>query len=169
MKKTLHAGRFLSLLDDNGWEFVKRRNCTGIVCIIAMTDDRKVLLVEQTRRALGKKVIEFPAGLVNDRPGFARESFETAARRELLEEAGYTARKWEFLMEGPVSPGLSGEVVTFYKATGLKKKHNGGGDPTEDITVHAVTLEKIPAWLKKMEKKGKVYDPKIFAGLYFLA
>ena len=155
-------------MDDNSWEYVCRKNCSGIVAIVGMTEDKKVVLVEQPRPAVGKRVIEFPAGLVNDRPGKPKESFARAAKREFLEETGYAAGKMKFLMKGPVSPGLSGEAVDFYLASGLRKKHRGGGDETENITVHEVPLSGIETWLKKMQKKGKAVDPKIYAGLYFL-
>ncbi len=168
MKKILYDGKWLQMVTVHNWEHVNRKNCTGIVIIVAKTKENKLILVEQFRAPLGKNVLELPAGLVNDKPGKKKESFETAARRELLEETGYAAKKFKFLARGPVSPGLTGECVDFYLASGLDKKHKGGGDETENIKVHEISLSKTAAWLKKMEKKGKVVDPKIYTGLYFL-
>ena len=168
MKKVLYDGKWLQMVTINNWEHVNRKNCTGIVIIVAKTKEDKLILVEQYRPALGKNVIEMPAGLVNDKPGKKNESFETAAKRELFEEAGYAAKKFKFLAKGPVSPGLTGETVDFYLASGLERKNAGGGDETENIKVHEVPLSGICAWLKKMEKKGKAIDPKIYTGLYFL-
>lgn len=169
MKKVLYDGNWLQLVTVGDWEHVKRKNCTGIVIIVAKTNDHKLILVEQYRVPAGKPVIEMPAGLVNDKPGKKNESFQTAAKRELFEETGYAAKKFKFLARGPVSPGLTGESVDFYLASGLTRKSAGGGDETENIKVHEVPLSDIELWLKKMEKKGKAVDPKIYAGLYFLS
>ncbi len=168
MKKTLHRGKYLTFINENGWEYVKRHRCAGIVIIVAMTNDGKVVLVEQRRTAVGKDVIEFPAGMVDDGAGKSNESFAAAGKREMLEETGYLPKTMKLMAEGPASPGLCGERVEFYVASELVKKGKGGGDSTENITVHEVPLPKIHSWLSGMQKKGKVVDPKIYAGLYFL-
>lgn len=168
MKKVLYDGKWLQMVTVGDWEHVTRKNCTGIVIIVAKTKQNKLVLVEQYRPPLGKDVIEMPAGLVSDKPGHKNESFAAAAKRELYEETGYAAKKFKFLAKGPVSPGLTGETVDFYMAMDLKKEHAGGGDETENIKVHEVPLSGIKTWLKMMEKKGKAVDPKIYTGLYFL-
>ena len=66
MQKVLHEGKFMRLIAEGGWEYVQRGNCTGIVVIVAMTDDKKVILTKQYRPPIKKYCIEFPAGLVND-------------------------------------------------------------------------------------------------------
>ena len=68
---------------------------------------------------------------------------------------------------GPVSAGLSDEVITLFRATGLTKKAAGGGDASEDITVHHVPLDRIDAWLAEQTKAGKMVDLKLYAGLRF--
>ena len=166
--KTLFNGKYLKLLTHKGWEFVKRKDCTGIVVIAAMTDEGKVIFVEQHRIPLGKQVIEFPAGLVGDLRHARQESMIVAARREFLEETGYRARRFSFIMEGPVSSGMSAQQIAFYRAEGLIKEHAGGGDVSENIIVHEVSLKKADAWLKQMQRKGRLVDPKVYAGLYFL-
>lgn len=167
-KKILYDGKWLQLVTAGSWEHVSRKNCTGIVIIVAKTKQNKLVLVEQYRAPLGKNVLELPAGLVADKSRFKNEGFAAAAKRELYEEAGYAAKSFKFLAKGPVSPGLTGETVDFYLASGLEKKHVGGGDETEDIKVHEVPLTGIDLWLKKMGKKGVMVDPKIYTGLYFL-
>ncbi|HBA85079.1 MAG TPA: DNA mismatch repair protein MutT [Verrucomicrobia bacterium] len=165
--KILSDGKYIRHMIRNGWEYVQRKNIAGIVAILAVTDEGKLLLVEQYREPVASRVLELPAGLAGDAHGRRREAFEEAARRELLEETGYAARKMKFLMEGPPSCGLSAEIVTFFQAGGLKKVGPGGGDEEEDILVHEVALAQAEKWLKKMEKKGLMVDPKVYSGLYF--
>ncbi|HNX67895.1 MAG TPA: NUDIX hydrolase [Candidatus Omnitrophota bacterium] len=164
----LHQGKYLDLISEDGWEYVKRTNCSGIVVVVPVTRDGKAILVEQFRRPVRAQVIEWPAGLVNDKTPHDPETMETAARRELLEETGYEAGTLELLVEGPVSSGLSAEIITFYRALEVVKKGAGGGDETESIIVHEVPLPEVASWLVKMEKKGYLVDPKVYAGLYFI-
>jgi len=93
---------------------------------------------------------------------------EAAARRELFEETGYHAEHFSLLVGGPVSSGLSSEIITFYQALDAVKKGPGGGDATESIKVHEVPLKEADLWLYEMEKKGFLVDPKVYVGLYFL-
>src|SRR5262249_40424269 len=84
-------GRYLTFVNDNGWEDVIRANTPGIVVIVAITDDDGLLLVEQWRPAVRNRVIELPAGLVGDVD--AAETLVDAAGRELVEETGFSARE----------------------------------------------------------------------------
>ena len=59
----LHEGDFLRMVREGEWEYIERNSCRGIVIILAMTDDQRVILVEQYRQPVHKRVIEFPAGL----------------------------------------------------------------------------------------------------------
>lgn len=168
MKKILGQGKFVTLFDDDSWEYVKRNNCTGIVVIVAMNDKREVILVEQRRVPVNANVIELPAGLVNDLNLAVEETMEEAAKREMLEETGYEIGRLELLFKAPANAALATEIVSFFRAYDLKKKTAGGGDETEDITVHEVPLEHAAQWLKKKESEGKLIDSKVYAGLYFL-
>jgi ADP-ribose pyrophosphatase len=168
MKTILHKGRHLDLIREDNWEYVRRTTCNGIVVIVPMTSDGKVILVEQFRRPVEAHVIEWPAGLVNDKILQDPETMETAARRELLEETGYETEHFSFLVRGPVSSGLSSEIITLYQALDVVKKGPGGGDATESIRVHEVPLKEADLWLYEMEKKGFLIDPKVYVGLYFL-
>jgi ADP-ribose pyrophosphatase len=164
----LHKGKYLELICEDNWEYVKRTNCNGIVVIVPMTKDGKVILVEQFRRPVEAQVIEWPAGLVDDKTSHPSETLEAAARRELLEETGYEAEHLSLLVGGPVSSGLSSEIITFFQALDVVKKGSGGGDATESIKVHAVPLKEADLWLYEMEQKGFLVDPKVYVGLYFL-
>jgi len=137
------------------WEYVQRKNTKGVVGIIPVKDDGKLVLIQQYRPAVDKQVIELPAGLAGDVPGQEDEDMEIAARRELLEETGYEAQKMEYVFQGVPSSGLSNEHVIFYRATGLKKVAPGGGDEDEDITVIEVEMNRLLAWLEEQQKQGK--------------
>jgi ADP-ribose pyrophosphatase len=166
---SLAEGRFLRLVAVRGWEYVERRNASGVIAIAALTDDRRLVMVEQYRPPVGRRVIELPAGLVGDDPGAADEPLETAARRELEEETGFTARELSLVAVGPSSAGLTSEVITFFTARGLTRTGDGGGVAGEDIVVHLVPLDDIRAWLDRRLGEGVLIDPKIYAGLYFLS
>lgn len=166
-EQVLGEGHFIRLLSHDGWEYVQRKGVTGIVVIVAITADRKILLVEQYRHAVGRHVVELPAGLVGDKPSEVTEDLPTAANRELLEETGYSAERMITLLNGPVNPAMSRDHYTFYHAVGLKRVHAGGGDETEKIHVHEVPLAECHAWLMSRVAENCLVDPKVFVGLYF--
>jgi len=164
--RVLAEGRFLTFLDESGWEYVTRPGVTGIVVIVAVTDAGRLVLVEQYRPAVHQRVIELPAGLVGDADGRRAESMRDAAARELEEETGYRAGEMVALFEGPVAVGVSDEVVSFFHARALARVGPGGGDDTEDITVHEVPLAELASFLAAKQREGLAVDPKIHAGLY---
>ncbi len=166
--KVLAQGKYIRFVQRNGWECIERLNITGIVILIPVTRENRVVLIEQYRPALRRKVVEFPAGLVGDIPGRRRESLKTAAQRELIEETGYRAGKLRFLTEGPPSAGLSSEHITLYLATDLKRVGQGGGDDSEEIEVFEVPRKKVSTWIESRRKRGVLVDPKVYAGLYFI-
>jgi ADP-ribose pyrophosphatase len=167
-KEILKTSTFLSLIKEGHWEYVDRVNATGAALILAVTAEGKVLLVEQYRIPVHARTIELPAGIIGDQPGDAHEGRAAAARRELLEETGYTAEHIEALTTGPACSGITTERVTLFRATGLRRTGPGGGVAHEDITVHEVPLAEIVPWLERKAKTGVLIDPKVYAGLFFL-
>jgi ADP-ribose pyrophosphatase len=166
--RVLAAGRFLTFIDDHGWEYVTRPGVDGIVVIVAFTDEGKLLLVEQPRPAVRRHVIELPAGLAGDGAGRSGEALAEAASRELVEETGYEAAEIVLLAEGPTAVGVSDETVSFFHARRLRRVGPGGGDDTEQITVHEVALPDLPAFLADGRRRGLAVDAKIYAGLYLV-
>jgi ADP-ribose pyrophosphatase len=167
-RTVLAQGRHLRLVVEEGWEYVERNAATGIAVIVGLTPENRLLLVEQYRRPVHGSVLELPAGLAGDVPGHETEALADAARRELLEETGYEADDMTALAAGPPSVGVTSEVVTFFRASGLRKTGAGGGDGSESIVVHEVDLDSVDAWLGERMRQGALVDPKVFAGLYLL-
>jgi ADP-ribose pyrophosphatase len=164
----LAAGKYLRLVKRGHWEYADRHTCSGAVVVVAVTDDRRIVLAEQFRIPLGKNVLELPAGLVGDVVGEEHEEMAVAARRELLEETGYEAAEMRWLMRGPSSAGLTSELIDFFLASGLRRIHDGGGDHQESIVVHEVPLDGAAQWLARRAADGMLIDPKIYTGLFLL-
>jgi len=161
--KTLWTGRHLSIVARGKWEYATRNTKRPAVGIVALTDEGKVVLVEQHRPPVGAIVIELPAGLAGDIAGAEQEPLLTAAQRELLEETGYVASRWTELLSGYSSPGLTDESLVLFLAEGLTKSSPGGGCEGEAITIHEIPLNDVLSWLAK---HGHRADLKLLAGLY---
>jgi ADP-ribose diphosphatase len=168
-RKTLYTGKFLALVKEGHWEFADRVNATGAAVIIAVTTEQKVLLVEQYRTPVHASTIELPAGIIGDEPGSTDESIAEAARRELLEETGYTAEHIEAVTTGPSCSGITSERLTLFRALGLRRVGKGGGVANENIQVHEIPLTEIVGWLATKAKTGVLIDPKVYAGLFFIS
>ena len=165
--ETVWEGRWLRIRQRGTWEFAERTHADGMaVIIVAVTPEQKLVFVEQFRVPLQQRTIEMPAGLVGDNDG--EDTLEKAAARELLEETGWQASHVEVLMEGPTSSGMSTERIAFCRATGLTRVHAGGGDESEDITVHEVPVAEAAQWLCARMAEGYSMDPKLWAGLWFV-
>lgn len=163
-REILGTGKYLELVREDGWEFVVRNRGTGVVGIIAVTDDGALVLVEQWRAAIGGPCIELPAGLVGDEDDVG-EDMLVAARRELEEETGFCAEEWKWLYAGASSAGMTPETVNMYLATRLTRVGTGGGTQSENITVHVVPLDGIEDWLAEQSRKGVTIDIKVYGAL----
>ncbi len=109
------------------------------------------------------------AGLVGDEEASDDETMLDAAARELEEETGFRARRFDVLATGPSSGGLTAEIVTFLRPSGLERVGEGGGVEGENIRVHLVPLSQVDSWLSRRAGEGFLIDPKVYAGLYFLS
>ena len=133
----------------------------GSIVILALDDSvqpPRVLLERQYRHAAGQRLWELPAGSLE--PG---ENKLAAAKRELLEETGYTAAKWQRALFFYVSPGFLSESMQVFLARELRE---GKAQPEEDerITVRFFPLSQAV----KMAITGKIIDAKTIAPLLWL-
>ena len=158
----LGEGRFVRLIERDTYEFVERIGSTGVISVVALTPENEMIFVEQYRHPVDARTIELVAGLVGDQ---GEESLETAAHRELLEEAGYEAQHLQHLMECPSSGGITASRINYFLARDVIKKHDGGGVDDEDITVHVVPVAEVHAWLQEKNRAGLLVDPKVYLGL----
>jgi ADP-ribose pyrophosphatase len=166
--RVLGQGRYITLIDEQGWEYAVRPTISGIVVVVAITADDQLVLVEQHRTAVHNNVVELPAGMVGDTEALRDEPLADAAGRELTEETGYEAREIVPLAEGPISVGMSGEIVSFFHARGLTRVGPGGGVESEQITVHTVPLRDLAGFWAERRAAGRLIDPKIYAGLFLV-
>ena len=167
-REVLYEGKWLRLVKIGQWESCERNHHAGgmAVIVIAVTPADEVLFVEQYRIPLGSRTVEMPAGLVGD--DHAQDTLVDAARRELIEETGWSPGKVDVLLVGPTSSGMSNERIAFVRARDLTKVGDGGGVDSEDITVHAVPRAEAPAWLMRKQAEGFELDLKLWAGLWMI-
>lgn len=127
----------------------------GAVVIVAPDENGRVAMVRQYRAAVGRALIELPAGTREP-----NEDAETCARRELAEEMGLTASSWTSLGGFFSAPGFCTEYLALFLATGLTV---ASGHPEEDesITREWIELSDVPG----MIARGEIRDAKSIAGL----
>jgi ADP-ribose pyrophosphatase len=138
----------------------------GSVVILAI-DSRKnpndpdILLIRQYRHAAGQFLLEIPAGRIE--PG---EKLAPAAKRELLEETGYRARRWSHLVRYYASPGFVAESMDILLAEDLVHAP-GEGTPDEDerIEVYPTPLSEAV----RLALTGQLHDGKSLIGILFYA
>lgn len=123
-------------------EHVKAGNAS---VILPITDDNKVIMIQEARTPIGKVILALPAGMIEE-----GEEAEKAAIRELEEETGYLASNIEFLREYHPSVGYSDEKITIYLATNMVKTKQRLDDE-EEINVIEIPLEELIEMVEKNE------------------
>jgi ADP-ribose pyrophosphatase len=128
----------------------------GGIVIIGITDEGRVPMVRQYRKAAEQAVLEIPAGKLEK-----DEDPAEAAARELKEETGYTARRIKFLMQGYSSIGYSTEILRFYLAEGLT-----AGETDFDDNEAIDIIEHTPEELYGMAMRGELIDQKTIVAAF---
>ncbi|MCP8616775.1 NUDIX hydrolase [Salirhabdus salicampi] len=132
----------------------------GAVAVIPITKDKKIVLVEQYRKALERSLVEIPAGKLEK-----GEAPEVTAKRELEEETGYAAEHLTYVTAFYTSPGFADELVHLYVAENLEKIDNPqSADEDEFVELMECTLEEAE---KLMEEK-RIMDAKTAYALLYL-
>ena len=124
----------------------------GAAAIVPLSDDNKLLLVEQYRAAVGRTTLEIPAGTLEE-----GESPEECAKRELIEETGFRAANWEKLTAYYPSPGYSSEIIYIFKASGLEKVF----DANAELPLTSMPLTEVQAKIRT----GEIMDSKTIIGV----
>ena len=163
---TVYQGRIFNVVVDQVREpsgvLVKREivRHRGSVVILAVDGKKnpKVLLERQFRYAANKELWELPAGKIDaDGPAL------TAAKRELLEETGYSAKRWKKFLEFYVSPGFLDEMMYIYLATDLSQ---GEAQPEADEFIASKWVPLAKAI--KMIARGEIIDAKTACPILWL-
>jgi ADP-ribose pyrophosphatase len=134
---------------------------SGSVVVLAVDDSGAtplVLLERQYRHAATDYLWEIPAGRID--PG---ENELKAAKRELLEETGYTAARWRRILKFYASPGFVAETMAVFQATGL---HAGEAQPEADEVIH-IRMVPLPTAVR-MVVRGTIRDAKTISSVLWL-
>lgn len=132
----------------------------GAVAILAITDENRIVMVEQFRKPLERTIVEIPAGKLEK-----GEEPAHSAKRELEEETGYDCKQLDWLISFYTSPGFADEIVHLYAAKGLFKKENALGlDEDEFVNVVELTLAEALEYIREQ----KIYDAKTAYAIQYL-
>jgi ADP-ribose pyrophosphatase len=171
--EVLHTGRYLDLRIDTierpDGSTAKREivGHPGAVAIVALDPSDQILLVRQFRLAAGRVMLEVPAGTLNrDKATGETEDPDAAAARELEEETGYRAGRWQKLASFWTAPGFATENMHLYLATDLTLADDRLG-PDED---EWLLLDRLPFDdALAAAEDGVIADAKSLVGLLWLA
>lgn len=165
-KETIFKGKLIQLdidsvtLPDGNTSKRELIKHPGAVAVIALTDEGKLVVVEQYRKPMEKSMVEIPAGKLEP-----NESPEACALRELEEETGYTTEKLEIITSFYTSPGFADEIVHLYFTDQLKQMvERPDGDEDEFVELLELSLEEA----EEMERQERIHDAKTaYALLYW--
>jgi len=129
----------------------------GAVAMVPVDTRGRVLLIRQFRPALNAQLVEIPAGTLEK-----GEAPLACAKRELIEELGFAAKKWKKLGAVALAPGYSSEIIHIYKAWDLTPAR---GEQDEDEHI-AKPVAYSRAQLKKAIASGRIRDAKTLSGLF---
>lgn len=130
----------------------------GAAAIVPLLEDHRVVMLKQYRHAVGRYMWEIPAGTVD-----GKESPMACARRELVEETGYSAATWETLGAVQPVPGYSDETIHLFLARDLTPARQDL-DADEILEVHPLPLDQVVA----MIADGRIQDAKTIAAMFLV-
>jgi ADP-ribose pyrophosphatase len=113
-------------------------NHRDAVAAIPITNDGKILLVEQYRHPVGRNLFDIPGGLIEN-----GEDPKDSIKREILEETGYQASKVEFMCRFNTDPSMSPQEIILYKATNLIQVADASPEISSPIKVHLLEPQVI--------------------------
>lgn len=112
------------------------RESNGFVIVFALTRDDRVVVVHQYRYGLDAVTLELPAGTIDD-----DEHHLDCAKRELIEETGFTASRWELLLTAPSDPVRSNSMMHAYIAYDAQRTHEQDLDEGEDVEWELISVD----------------------------
>ncbi|MBT1192667.1 NUDIX domain-containing protein [Rhodococcoides kroppenstedtii] len=134
----------------------------GAVAVVAIDDEDRIVLIEQYRHPLGRRLLELPAGLL-DEPG---EDPVDAVGRELTEETGLAAESFSVLVDVAASPGFTDETVRIFLAEGLSEVDRPEArDEEADIELVRLSVEDALARVLS----GEIVNASAVAGILAVA
>lgn len=129
------------------------------VNIIALTPEKKTVLIEQYRYGTEEIILEIPGGMID-----GNEPAETAAKRELLEETGYSAERWIFLGSSRPNPAIQNNTVYHYLALDCLKTGETEFDDHESVVTKLEDYENV----KQLIGSGEIVHSLVVAAFYYL-
>ncbi len=162
--ETVHQGSFLHVKRDivrlpDGKQATREYvQHPGAVMVIPLFDDGRVLLERQYRYPIGRVMIEYPAGKLDD-----NEDELACAQRELHEETGYRAREWHFLTRIHPIISYSTEFIDIFLARGLTQGERKLDDG-EFLETFVTELPQVSEWIRT----GAITDVKTIIGTFWL-
>jgi 8-oxo-dGDP phosphatase len=145
---TLYEGAIFALRGDKvrmpGGRIATREKVEhyGAVAIAALDDQDRLVMIYQYRPAIGRRIWEMPAGLLD---GGSDEAPVEAAKRELVEEVGIEADDWSTLVDVVGCPGFADESVRVFLARGLREveRPEAGDDEEADLVIRRIPLHDL--------------------------
>ena len=129
------------------------------VNVIALTKEKEVVLIEQFRHGIQEMILEIPGGIIDD-----NEEAESAAKRELLEETGYSSDDWILLGKSYPNPAIQNNTIYHYLARRCEKTKETSFDEHESITVQLSSLDDV----KELVKSGSFTHSLAVAAFLYL-
>lgn len=133
------------------------------VLAIAITKEGKVVLVEQYRHPIQQQSIEFPGGFIDE-----NETPETAVKRELFEETGYSFTQYYYLGKTYSNPGVLDNVTHMFVAIGGEKTGEQSLDDNEEINIMFKTLEEVKVMVENYQIKQSMHELCFYRAAEFL-